>query len=382
MRYLIAFILITLFFLGYSFVLGEFSSYEIISSLIAGAVGASLFYLFDRYIKSRYPRVGRYLIGVVLVILLIILAGAVWLWFKPLETDSLTAFSSQNAIDYDEAVSRVAMMQARQDDIIPACRTQLLTHGEKTDKVIVLLHGLTNCPAQFSDLGQHFYDLGYNVFIPRMPYHGYSDRMSKDQSQLTAEELIVYSNEVADIAHGLGDEITVTGFSAGGVLAAWMAQNRTDIDQVVLISPALGLASVPAPLTEFTAKTLLTLPDFYVWWNPAVKEDLPGLGSPRFSSHALTELLRLSEFVQQQAEQEAPQVNEVLAISNDFDFGVSQAALKNLITQWEQQGVPVETYTIPWNNLWMHDFIDPYMPENQPDLANPLLVELITGQKQ
>ena len=80
--------------------------------------------------------------------------------------------------------------------------------------------------------------------------------------------------------------------------------------------------------------------------------------------------------------QNAPQVEEALAITNDFDFGVSQESLERLITQWKQQGVVVETYTIPWNNLWQHDFIDPHVPQNQPGLVNPLLVDLIAGQKQ
>jgi len=381
MRYLVTSILVTLFLLGYSFVLSDFSSIEIVGGLMAGVIGAGLLYLFDRYIKSRKPQTERYPIGIILVILLITLGTVAWLWFKPLEVDSLTTLPPQVTLDYPKAVARAAMMQTQQDDLIPACQTQLLTHGEKTDKVIVFLHGLTNCPAQFSELGQLFYEMGYNVFIPRMPYHGYTDRMRKDQSQLTAEELVMYSNEVTDIAQELGDEVTVVGFSAGGVLAAWLAQNRVDIDRVILISPVLGLASVPAPLTELAAKTLLALPDFYVWWNPTVKEDLPGLGSPRFSSHALAELLRLSESIWRQAEQNAPQVGAVLAITNDFDFGVSQEAFERLLTQWEQQGVSVQTYTIPWDYLWPHDFIDPHVPQNQPVIANPLLIDLITNQK-
>ena len=381
MRYLIAFILVTLFWLGYSFVLSAFSSFEITGGLIAGIIGAGLLYLFDRYLKSRYPQAGRYLIGAVLVILLVILGAAVWLWFKPLRVDTLTTVSTQSAIDYNEAVARVATMQTREaeDDIIPACRTQLLTHGEQKDKVIVFLHGLTNCPAQFSELGQLFYDMGYNVFIPRMPCHGYQNRMTTDQAQLTAEELVAYSDEVADITQGLGDEKIVAGFSAGGVLAAWLAQNRTDIDQVVLISPVLGLASIPAPLTEFATKTLLITPNFYIWWNPAVKENLPGLGYPRFSSRTLAELLRLGAVVRKQSEQSAPGANEALFITNNFDFAVNQEVVANLAEQWKGQGMSVQTHTISWDLRLDHDFIDPNMPKNQPETINPMLVDLITN---
>ncbi len=381
MRYLVAFILISLLWLGYSFVLSAFSSFEIMSGLAAGGIGAGALYLFDRYLKPRHPRAERYLLGAVLVILLMILAAATWLWFKPLPVETLATVSTQPALDYDEAAIRVEKMQAgEEDDILPACRTQLLTHGQKTDKAIVFLHGLTNCPAQFNEVAPLFFEQGYNVFIPLMPCHGYTDRMRTDQSQLTAEQLVAYSNQVADIVQGLGNEITVVGFSAGGVLAAWMAQNRTDIDHVVLISPVLGLASVPVSLTDFAAKTLLALPDFYVWWNPAEKEDLPGLGSPRFSSHALAHLLRLSESVQQQAEEQPPQVDSIVAITNEFDFGVSRDEVADLAERWEQHGVPVETYTIPWDNLWTHDFIDPNVPQNQPEVVNPLLLEVITTQ--
>jgi pimeloyl-ACP methyl ester carboxylesterase len=309
-----------------------------------------------------------------------ILGLAVWVWLKALPVDSLTA-SPNPAANYDEAVARVAVMQAQEkDDINPLCYTQLLTHDEKTEDVIIFMHGLTNCPAQFSELGELFYEMGYNVFIPRMPYHGQQNRMSTAQSQLTAEELVVYSDEVADIAQGLGDKTTVVGFSAGGVLASWLAQNRTDIDHVVLISPVLGLASVPAPLTEFATKTLLTLPNFYVWWNPVDKEDLPGIGNPRFSSHALAELLRLSEAVQQQAGENAPGVEDALVISNDFDVAVNQKEARNLTELWARYGVPVETRVIPLTEMLQHDYIDPLVPENDPDEINPMLLDLMSHQ--
>ena len=89
MRYFIAFILVALLWLGYSFVLSAFSSFEIAGGLAAGIIGAVLLYLFDRYLKRRYPQAGRYLIGVVLVVLLVILGAAGWLWFKPLPVDTL-----------------------------------------------------------------------------------------------------------------------------------------------------------------------------------------------------------------------------------------------------------------------------------------------------
>ena len=38
-------------------------------------------------------------------------------------------------------------------------------------------------------------------------------------------------------ADGLGDKITVTGLSLGGVMSAYAAQFRPDVDRAVVISP-------------------------------------------------------------------------------------------------------------------------------------------------
>src|SRR5512138_49880 len=54
---------------------------------------------------------------------------------------------------YEEAVQRLDRMKAdRAAEMNPDCILQLLTHGQKVDKVIILVHGYTNCPAQFDEL--------------------------------------------------------------------------------------------------------------------------------------------------------------------------------------------------------------------------------------
>jgi len=42
---------------------------------------------------------------------------------------------------------------------------------------------------------------------------------------------------VVDIAQRLGEQVVMLGISAGGVATAWAAQNRSDIDLAVIISP-------------------------------------------------------------------------------------------------------------------------------------------------
>src|SRR6185503_17931811 len=129
------------------------------------------------------------------------------------------------AQSYAEAVIRLAALQAKDEGLAlyPGCESQFMTHDQKVERVMVLLHGYRNCPAQFHSLGMIFYERGYNVVIPRMPHHGLADVLTTDQAQLTAAELAAYVTEAVDIAQGLGEQVMVAGISTGGVLTGWVA---------------------------------------------------------------------------------------------------------------------------------------------------------------
>ena len=119
-----------------------------------------------------------------------------WILLKPIKLKILTSNPGPVA-DYPAAIKRIEALQARDhNDINPVCRFTFMTHGQKTDRAIIFWHGYTSCPQQFYQLGRIFYDLGYNVIIPRLPYHGLTDRMSTAQAQFTAEELISIVDEV------------------------------------------------------------------------------------------------------------------------------------------------------------------------------------------
>ena len=124
---------------------------------------------------------------------------------------------------YEEALARIEAIQLDEDargDLNPVCHTTLMTHGERTEDVIVFLHGFTSCPDQFVELGKQFYERGYNVYIPRTPHHGLADLMTDDLINLTAEESIAFASQSADIAQGLGERVTVSGLSGGGTMTA------------------------------------------------------------------------------------------------------------------------------------------------------------------
>jgi alpha-beta hydrolase superfamily lysophospholipase len=106
------------------------------------------------------------------------------------------------------------------------------------------------------------------VLILSLPHHGLADCMTAGHAQLTAEELMAYSDGLVDIAQGLGEDVTVVGFSLGGTVADWAAQTRSDVDFAVLIAPGFGLQLIPAELTLPAARLALLLPDDYLWWEP------------------------------------------------------------------------------------------------------------------
>ena len=72
--------------------------------------------------------------------------------------------------------------------MIDPCLSRLLTHGEKTERAVVLVHGLTNCPKQWELFGQEAFRRGWNVLILRLPEHGLGDRETgKDRLRLAPE---------------------------------------------------------------------------------------------------------------------------------------------------------------------------------------------------
>ena len=113
------------------------------------------------------------LVAILLIIVIFIVLGT-----KSFKLN--TEISSNPVSNYHKAETRIEQIQfdeADRVDLNIECGTKLFTHGEKTDNVIVFLHGFTSCPDQFSQLGQEYFERGYNVYIPRVPRHGIKDRL-------------------------------------------------------------------------------------------------------------------------------------------------------------------------------------------------------------
>ena|SRR5579859_4208820 len=283
------------------------------------------------------------------------------------------------AASYAEATGRIAALQtAEAATYNPLCATQFLTHGQKTARAIAFVHGYSNCPQMFAQLGQQFHDLGYNVLIVPLPYHGLADRLTDDLTHLSAEELAAYTDQVVDIERGLGDKVSLVGISGGGVVAGWAAQTRTDLDQAVLIAPSFGIQPIPRPLTTLAVNSTLLLPDAFMWWDPILEARLgPSYAYPRFSRHGLAQILRLSFAVRGLARRAAPGAAAILVVTNANDNAVDNTVTAQVLADWRAHGSAATTYEYPVDLKLAHNLVDPGEPNQHIDLVYPKLVELI-----
>jgi alpha-beta hydrolase superfamily lysophospholipase len=317
-----------------------------------------------------------------IIFLLLLLAEAAIFAMRPSGLAQI-ASRPRPAASYDESVQRVAALQAQErEGYNPSCVTELLTHGSKAPRAIVLVHGYTNCPQQFVPLGRQFYERGDNVLIARLPRQGRADRMTAEHGGLLAAELAAYADEVVDIAVGLGEHITMAGLSGGGITTAWAAQHRVELDRAVLIAPAFGYKQIPASLTVGAMNTaLLLLPNIFLWWDPKKREKSgPPHTYPRYSSRAVMNILRLGFATRAHAARRPPAARSIVVVTNANDDKVDNAAALRMVQVWRASGATdVTHYEFPAELKLHHDLIDPDEPDAHPELVYPKLVELMDG---
>jgi pimeloyl-ACP methyl ester carboxylesterase len=322
-------------------------------------------------------------LGFWLFVVLFVFWGLSYLAFKLLlhaANESLQS-NPHPASDYAEAISRFQKIQENEGpELNPVCRSILLSHGQRTERAVVFFHGYTNCPEQFRKLGEIFYDMGYNVLIPRLPRHGMADRKVENLSPLKAEELRDCADTSVDITCGLGREVYVAGLSAGGTLAAWIAQNRSEVTRTVLIAPALGLTRREgARLQRGMALLLPLLPDIRTDWF-STDPRAPDHTYPGFSSRALGQLLRLSVATFAGAFDRAPRVQDVGLLTSEADDAVSDFISWQLITLWRAKGVfKFAAVDFPKKMGIEHDMIDPAQKYQQTDIVYPILISLLNA---
>ncbi len=280
------------------------------------------------------------------------------------------------ASSFDEAVHRAQAVMARDDDrIAPVAFTKLLHHNERRPLAVVLFHGLTNHPGQYVQLAPQIYSRGANVYVPRLPYQGYKDRMTNALAALTAGELIAAAYDAVDIARGLGERVAVLGISAGGLQCAYLAQYRDDVAVSVPVAPDFAVLQLPHGVTKALTWLMATAPNFFLWWDPRIREaQRPKTAYPRFPTHALAQTLRIGEAVIDAARCLKAKAARITTVVNRADPAVNNEVTQEVVTEWRglrKDGIEyIELRNLPEN----HDIIDPDNPHAAIALVYPKLI--------
>ncbi|MFM8365335.1 MAG: alpha/beta hydrolase [Verrucomicrobiota bacterium] len=290
------------------------------------------------------------------------------------------------AASFEEALNKFETLRSA-EAALPLSEqgaSRLLHHGQKTDRAFVLLHGLTNCPEQFVAFATILHAAGHNVVIPRARLAGYRDRLNGEQGLQTAQDLLDQASLGIDIAAGLGNRTTLVGLSGSAVAAAWMAQNRDGIEDVAILSPFFGAYGLPTPAVDAAGAIFSRLPNFYVWWDPDKKDDLPGPphAYPRFGTRCMADSVQLSRNVRGHLESMPPRSQRVLFITTANDVAANNSLTDSISkTLAAQNGLAeVLAFEFPPEADIPHDMIDPAQPGANTPLVYPKLLELLGVQ--
>ncbi len=281
---------------------------------------------------------------------------------------------------YEQAQERLEWFRRRDEsrEVGAMGRTLAFDHGRRTDRATLLLHGLSASPRQFLAVAQALHERGHNVFVPRLPRHGYSNRLSEALATMNASQLEACANESLAVARGLGERVTVAGFSLGGLLTGYLAQTQP-LHRAVVVSPFLGVSMLPNIFRLPIARYLLRKPNRFYWWDPFLRErQLPEHGYPRFASHAIAHGLTLAHELLEQSANAAPAADELVVVINKGDSAVNKRAIVRLAKQWfKRKPKAVTVHHLKNVPPFVHDIIE---PKRYPAVAHqvlPVLVDLI-----
>lgn len=256
-------------------------------------------------------------------------------------------------------------------------KTILLSHGKRTKRVAVLFHGMAASPTQFVEFARLLHARGYNVLVPRLPRHGYTDRLTDALAGLSAAQLKDMTTQAVEIAHGLGESVTVIGFSLGGLLAAWSAQYHR-VATVMCIAPFFGVAWMPHRIGPLASSILLKLPNRFHWWNPMQREkQMPAHGYPRYSTHAVAQAYRLVYDVFHDAQAHSPRAGKIIMVTNAKETTINNRSARKLTKLWNAQDAD-QVLTFVFTDLPLsHDIIEPLRHPDIVARVYPKLLELL-----
>jgi pimeloyl-ACP methyl ester carboxylesterase len=289
----------------------------------------------------------------------------------PAPTTPTPAARALPARDFADAIERIARRQAQDDSVVaPGARSILLSHDHPTPRVFVLLHGFTDSPTQFLALGRGFFAGGDNVYLPRLPHHADRTRRVRELGRVRAEELASFGDSTIDAARALGDSVIVVGLSAGGAIAAHLAQTRDDVVRAVLLAPAIGAGHLSDDQQDGLIQVASRLPDI-------TRSEARDSTRPDFiqgiTTRGLAQVLRLGRMVRDEAGEHRPRAGSMVLVLNERDQTVSDDAAIDLARKWVHGGATVHIYRFPASANLPHNLMEVAERGGNLDIVLPVI---------
>jgi alpha-beta hydrolase superfamily lysophospholipase len=273
--------------------------------------------------------------------------------------DGLAAFLTER----DDAERRVA----------PFMRSQL-HRGRAGAGTYVLLHGLTASPPAWRQIAAALHAAGSTVVVPRLLYHGYTNRMTRALRHLRAEALLDDVRAIVSRVASLGEPVTIVGHSLGATLAIGVGLEAPNVARIVPIAPFLGIASLPREVHPLLVGALGSVGDIFLWWDPVQRERLAPLhGYPRYPLRALATGITIADAAHASAHH-AQHGRGIDLVINERESSVNNRTALLLAREWRNAGASVAIHHLRGLG-WSHDIIEPDRAPAQ--AALPVLLRII-----
>ncbi len=213
------------------------------------------------------------------------------------------------------------------------CHPRIMEHPQKPEKAIVLAHGLSDSPYFMNAIGEYFFkELGYNVYIPLLHFHGLKEPMGMEGVEL--EEWKANVSFAVKTAASKAKEVSIGGLSTGGALSFYMITTNPKVNgDLYLFSAALDLAGGPfgllGELREKVGRTfLIDLFDF--------NKPLLGLNPYRYShvdhdgARELVRLIKETDNIMDGLSRKNPFPKRVIEAHSEKDTTADIAGIQKL----------------------------------------------------
>jgi len=241
--------------------------------------------------------------------------------FCPIETNTSKLLYPGIDLDLQQVVDLVSPFELK---------------NEKSNKVVLLIHGLTDSPFLFHDLAYEFYQQGFSVRTLLLPGHGTAPSALIDTSEREWRKATKYA-----INQALGDfdQVYLGGFSTGGALildqlshGKWSQSQLNKIEGVMLWAPASKAKSEAA----WMAKYVDMIP-YLDWVNKGADIDFAKYESFPFNAAAQVHKLMNRINGEEKSLKNIPDI-PLFVVASEVDQTINTKSTLSILNQWHQSG--------------------------------------------